>query len=68
MIDIGAYNLLHKEEDAPATQGTLIGQSEIRGDNLSFILQLPYSIYGFNMTNKIWGIIITLEQQNSTIC
>jgi hypothetical protein len=58
MIDTGAYNLMHKEDTAPVVMGPVVGDEEIEdGTNEDFLAQLPAWIYGYNLTNKEWGIL-----------
>lgn len=58
MVDVGAYHMLHdKEASEEVDSGSPISESSIDGlkDTEEFILQLPPTIEGFNMTEKKWS-------------
>ena len=56
MIDTGAFNLYHPDAAESTLGGSPIDGEEIHGgQSEDFLLQLPPTINGFNMTNKAWG-------------
>jgi hypothetical protein len=58
MVDVEAYHMLHDKEASEALdRGHPISESSIDGlkDTEEFLLQLPPTIEGFNMTEKKWS-------------
>jgi hypothetical protein len=58
MVDVEAYHMLHdKEASAEFDKGHPISESSIDGlkGTEEFLLQLPPTIEGFNMTEKKWS-------------
>jgi hypothetical protein len=58
MVDVEAYHMLHREEISDS-KGEGSALSDRRLDQLrqtkDFLLQLPPTIQGFNMTEKKWS-------------
>jgi hypothetical protein len=58
MVDVEAYHMLHdKETSEKLDRGHPISENSIDSlkDTEEFILQLPPTIEGFNMTEKKWS-------------
>jgi len=58
MVDVEAYHMLHHEDGPRAKdQGTEISGASLDRlkDTENFLLQLPPTIEGFNITEKKWS-------------
>lgn len=57
MVDVEAYHMLHRQETSNSKEGeSLINERSLDRlrDTKNFLLQLPPTIQGFNMTEKKW--------------
>lgn len=55
MVDVEAYHMLHDKDASEASDnGREISLDSLKGTE-DFLLQLPPTIEGFNMTEKKWS-------------
>lgn len=60
MVDVDAYHMLHHKDTPEATdKGSLISDAsvDLLRNTEEFLVQLPPTIEGFNMTEKKWSML-----------
>jgi hypothetical protein len=63
MVDVEAYHMLHDKDASDASnRGREISLDSLKGME-DFLLQLPPTIEGFNMTEKKWSAYHSHRQE-----
>lgn len=66
MVDVEAYHMLHRKETADsADKGVVISETSLNRCRhmTDFLVQLPPTIQGFNMTEKKWSMFSSAKDE-----